>query len=355
MQHVRQQRYGLEQVAIPGSLELPTFSLGNRCSLQLSHGLAGGLDIRGARRDPPQGGGVATAIPPISSAPRLLDRSSYGILRQGRQILPAPKLSSRPVPVTRQWPAPASLRREEMAMSATAPRDFWDRMHAEPSDEANPVVKIRRRDDRSAHVPPRRRRPLRALFRFLLAVGIGVGGILAWQAFGDMAREMAATAYPQQLGWLRPLTPPAQTVAATVPGARRSRHDRLRGACCYPRSTAARRRLAQSRGRKPKRRGARRSVRVQPATDGRRHRAATGLRAGHPRQARGATAATGAATCAATQARAACARARRSASSTLTAEMACASRFCASGPTRDARLRKLLRTGSVILMGEEIR
>lgn len=103
-------------------------------------------------------------------------------------------------------------------MSSTARGDFWDKMHAERPDETNPVVAaIRPRDDRRANASPRRRRPLRALFRFLLTVGIGVGGTLAWQAFGDTAREMAADAYPQQLDWLRPLTPPATPVAATAP------------------------------------------------------------------------------------------------------------------------------------------
>ncbi|HEV7463038.1 MAG TPA: hypothetical protein VGN85_03905 [Methyloceanibacter sp.] len=102
-------------------------------------------------------------------------------------------------------------------MSTTAPRDFWDKMGDERPDEAKPVVAIRPRDDRSERLPPRRRRPLRALFRFLLAVGIGVGGTLAWQAYGDMAREMAAAAYPQELGWLTPLTPPAKPAAATAP------------------------------------------------------------------------------------------------------------------------------------------
>jgi hypothetical protein len=102
-------------------------------------------------------------------------------------------------------------------MSTTAPRDFWDKMGDERPDEAKPVVAIRPRDDRSERLPPRRRRPLRALFRFLLAIGIGVGGTLAWQAYGDMAREMAAAAYPQELGWLTPLTPPAKPAAATAP------------------------------------------------------------------------------------------------------------------------------------------
>jgi hypothetical protein len=35
-------------LTVPGRLELPTFGLGNRSALQLSHGPAGGLNIRGA-------------------------------------------------------------------------------------------------------------------------------------------------------------------------------------------------------------------------------------------------------------------------------------------------------------------
>ena len=101
-------------------------------------------------------------------------------------------------------------------MSSTAPADFWDNFHGERPGEANPAP-IRPRDERRAPLPPRRRRPMRALFRFLLAVGIGIGGTLAWQAFGDMAREMAAAAYPQQLGWLIPPTASTSSVAAAAP------------------------------------------------------------------------------------------------------------------------------------------
>jgi uncharacterized coiled-coil protein SlyX len=70
-------------------------------------------------------------------------------------------------------------------------------------------------DPRRAYAAPRRRRPLRALFRFLLTIGVGVGGTLAWQAFGDTAREMAATAYPQ-LGFLAPATPEAAPAPAAA-------------------------------------------------------------------------------------------------------------------------------------------
>jgi hypothetical protein len=39
--------------------------------------------------------------------------------------------------------------------------------------------------------------------RFVMAVAIGVGSTLAWQAYGDAAREKIAGAYPQ-LAWLAP-------------------------------------------------------------------------------------------------------------------------------------------------------
>ena len=51
------------------------------------------------------------------------------------------------------------------------------------------------------------RRAFRALFRFLIAVGVGIGGTLAWQAYGDAARQMIATAYPERLGWIAPEAP----------------------------------------------------------------------------------------------------------------------------------------------------
>src|SRR5215467_12549464 len=61
-----------------------------------------------------------------------------------------------------------------------------------------------------APAPSLGRRAFRALFRFLIAVGIGVGGTLAWQVHGDAARQMIATAYPERLGWI---APPAATTA----------------------------------------------------------------------------------------------------------------------------------------------
>src|SRR5438105_2804364 len=45
------------------------------------------------------------------------------------------------------------------------------------------------------------RRISRSFTRFVIAVIIGVSGTLAWQAYGDVAREMAAARAPA-LGWL---------------------------------------------------------------------------------------------------------------------------------------------------------
>jgi hypothetical protein len=55
------------------------------------------------------------------------------------------------------------------------------------------------------------------LFRFLIAVGLGIGGTLAWQAYGDASRQMIATAYPERLGWI---APPAPTTAPAPQSAR---------------------------------------------------------------------------------------------------------------------------------------
>ena len=61
---------------------------------------------------------------------------------------------------------------------------------------------------------PPRRRPL----RFLFAVGIGVAATLAWQSYGDAAREMIANSYPQ-LGWLAPSAAAAQAAPTTIAAA----------------------------------------------------------------------------------------------------------------------------------------
>lgn len=56
-------------------------------------------------------------------------------------------------------------------------------------------------DQRTGARPTLARRILRSVSGFVVAVLIGVGGTLAWQSYGDVAKEMVATRAPT-LGWL---------------------------------------------------------------------------------------------------------------------------------------------------------
>jgi hypothetical protein len=71
--------------------------------------------------------------------------------------------------------------------------------------------------------PTLRKRASRALARFLIAFCIGVATTLAWQSYGDAAREMIANSSPQ-LGWLAPRAEPVaqntpETIALVAPAA----------------------------------------------------------------------------------------------------------------------------------------
>src|SRR5712671_1308561 len=57
------------------------------------------------------------------------------------------------------------------------------------------------------------KRALLALVRFLIIFCIGVAATLAWQSYGDTAREMIANSYPR-FGWL---APQAEPVAQNAP------------------------------------------------------------------------------------------------------------------------------------------
>jgi len=86
------------------------------------------------------------------------------------------------------------------------PADFWEKWDSTRVGEVMP------RPVEAAKEPPppprpRRsfgRRVLHAVLRFMILVGIGIAGTLAWQAYGDDARQLLAFAYPQQLGWIAP-------------------------------------------------------------------------------------------------------------------------------------------------------
>src|SRR4029077_13494814 len=60
------------------------------------------------------------------------------------------------------------------------------------------------------------KRASRGLVRFLIVFSIGVGTTLAWQWYGDAARAMLATSWPQ-LGSLTPEPPPAPEQIAAAP------------------------------------------------------------------------------------------------------------------------------------------
>jgi len=51
--------------------------------------------------------------------------------------------------------------------------------------------------------------------RFLIAFCVGVAATLAWQSYGDPARQIIASSYPQ-LGWLAPQAAVAQTAPDTI-------------------------------------------------------------------------------------------------------------------------------------------
>ncbi|HMA75498.1 MAG TPA: hypothetical protein VKP67_29020 [Xanthobacteraceae bacterium] len=59
--------------------------------------------------------------------------------------------------------------------------------------------------------------------RFLIMFCVGVAATLAWQSYGDAARQIIANSYPQ-LGWLAPEAAVAQTVPITA-GAATSSSD----------------------------------------------------------------------------------------------------------------------------------
>lgn len=64
------------------------------------------------------------------------------------------------------------------------------------------------------YAPPRRGG---GFFRFVVTVAIGVGGTLAWQAYGDQVREKLAATYPQ-LAWMAPHLVSSSTGAASPSG-----------------------------------------------------------------------------------------------------------------------------------------
>jgi hypothetical protein len=104
------------------------------------------------------------------------------------------------------------------AMPSPAESEFSEgSLPVRPPAEAPAIRPADLKTDRSS--PQRRqslgvRAPL-AIARFLITFSVGVAATLAWQSYGDAAREMIANS-STQLGWL---APPAAPVAQNAPDA----------------------------------------------------------------------------------------------------------------------------------------
>jgi hypothetical protein len=70
-------------------------------------------------------------------------------------------------------------------------------------------------DESSIEWPSPGKRVLVALTRFLITFCIGVAVTLAWQSYGDEAKEMVASSFPQ-LGWLAPQAAPVTQNAPEI-------------------------------------------------------------------------------------------------------------------------------------------
>jgi hypothetical protein len=109
-------------------------------------------------------------------------------------------------------------------LSATQFEFPVDRMPAEPSvDTTAPLAADLQNDRFLSEQPSWRKRGLLAVVRFLIAACIGGAATLAWQSYGEEARQVIASS-SQQLGWLAPraeAVTPAEpdTIASATPSA----------------------------------------------------------------------------------------------------------------------------------------
>jgi hypothetical protein len=104
------------------------------------------------------------------------------------------------------------------AMPSPAQSEFSEgSLPVKPPVEAPAIRPADLKNDRSSKErrSPLARAPL-AFARFLITFGVGVAATLAWQSYGDAAREMVANSSPQ-LGWLAPQAAPvAQNAPDTI-------------------------------------------------------------------------------------------------------------------------------------------
>jgi hypothetical protein len=108
------------------------------------------------------------------------------------------------------------------AMPSAAQSELYSGLlPVEPAVEPPPVrPTILENDESQSQKPSLRKRASRAITRFLTTFCIGVAATLAWQSYGDAAREIIASSYPQ-LGWLAPQAEPNRpdTIDLVAPAA----------------------------------------------------------------------------------------------------------------------------------------
>jgi len=98
---------------------------------------------------------------------------------------------------------------------------------------ARPVLDVMARSSTEKGRPSVVRRASRKLSRFLIVFCTGVAATLAWQTYGDTARDLIVNAWPQ-LGWLAPetetLPQPTAVQAPAAAGTALSEVQQLAGA-----------------------------------------------------------------------------------------------------------------------------
>src|SRR5260370_41254478 len=92
------------------------------------------------------------------------------------------------------------------AMSSPAQSEFYAGVSPVEAPAASPADVTNDRSPKGRRPP--RKRASRTLSSLPIAFCVGVAATLAWQSYGDTAREMIANAHPQ-LGWLAPQGEPA--------------------------------------------------------------------------------------------------------------------------------------------------
>ena len=98
-------------------------------------------------------------------------------------------------------------------MTARLERERLDSLLDQLTNKPVPLGLDRKNDWPSTKRPSLGKRSLLALVRYLITFCIGVSATLAWQSYGNAARQMIANSSPV-LGWLAPPAPPLVQVVS---------------------------------------------------------------------------------------------------------------------------------------------